>query len=118
MSDCVVLLLQGPVAVLTGHTAEVRDCVLEDEHLLPIVVFLIYLFVCVSVWLSFHSFVCSSVCLSICHFSPPPPLPKVSTVEWSIGRQEQLVLSASWDTSIRLVREERWVGGVRGGKEE
>ena len=28
---------------------------------------------------------------------------KVSTVEWSIGRQEQLVLSASWDSTLRLV---------------
>ncbi|CAI8050117.1 Peroxisomal targeting signal 2 receptor [Geodia barretti] len=27
---------------------------------------------------------------------------EVSTVEWSIGRQEQLLLSSSWDTTVRL----------------
>ena len=36
--------------------------------------------------------------------SLPPSLPQVSSVEWSLSRKEQHLISSSWDKTIKLVR--------------
>ena len=89
------------MAVLGGHTAEVRLAVSLS-----------------TAWVGIEKGRddCSNLETYVYHNSYYHPLekatfvilvtiytPQVSSVHWSVTRQEQLVLSSSWDNSVRLV---------------